>query len=145
MRIDGQVGGLPRDLVDRLALFTCLTLEILEALLDGILMRSREGRVDEVTGIGLTGVHRDPCAVFDGAAHLIDAGEVDHRIDALRVQVQGERDEVDVARAFAVAEETTFDAIGAGHLAEFGGGDGRAAVVVWVQRYGDELAILDVA
>ena len=36
-------------------------------------------------------------------------------IHALRVEIQGERDDVDVARALAIAEQRAFDAIGAGH------------------------------
>jgi hypothetical protein len=54
-------------------------------------------------------------------------------------------DEVDVAGAFAVAEEAAFDAVGAGHQAEFGGGDGRAAVVVRVEADDDAVAAGKVA
>src|SRR5205807_6244942 len=51
VRIDGQIGHLPnavalRRLADRL-----------HALLDGVLVRPAEGRVDELAGIGMTRVH----------------------------------------------------------------------------------------
>lgn len=52
------------------------------------------------------------------------------------VEVEGEGDEVDVACAFAVAEEAAFDALGRGEEAELGGGEGGAAVIVRVE--GDE-------
>ncbi len=61
-------------------------------------------------------------------------------MDALRVHVEGEGDEIDVAGALAVAEEAALDAVGAGHEAEFGGGDGGAAVVVRVEADDDAVA-----
>ncbi len=54
--------------------------------------------------------------------------------DALGVHVQGQGDDVDVAGALAVAEQAAFDAVGAGHQAELGGGHAAAAVVVGVER-----------
>ena len=66
-------------------------------------------------------------------------------IDALRQQVDAQRDEVDVAGALAVAEEAALDAVGAGHVAELGRRDRRAAVVVGVQREDDVLAVREVA
>ena len=66
-------------------------------------------------------------------------------MDALRVHVEGEGDEVDVAGALAVAEEAALDAIGAGHEAEFGGGDGGAAVVVRVEADEHAVAALEIA
>ena len=54
-------------------------------------------------------------------------------IDAVGEQVHRHVDDVDVAGALAVAEQRALDAVGAGHHAELGGGDGAAAVVVRVQ------------
>jgi hypothetical protein len=73
-------------------------------------------------------------AVLDGAADLVDVGEVDLRVDALAEQVHAQRDQVDVAGALAVAEQAALDAVGAGHHAQLGGRDRGAAVVVRVQR-----------
>jgi hypothetical protein len=66
-------------------------------------------------------------------------------IDALRVQVEREGDEVDVAGALAVAEQAAFDAVGAGHQAELGGGRAGAAVVVRVHAEDDAVAAGEVA
>ena len=70
--------------------------------------------------------------------------QVEPRIDALREQVERERDEVDVAGALAVAEQRPLDPLGAGHQAELGGRDGRAAVVVRVHAEDDLVARRDV-
>ena len=56
---------------------------------------------------------------------------------ALAEQVQPERHQADVAGALAVAEQAALDPVGAGLHAEFGRGDGGAAVVVRVQREHD--------
>ena len=55
-------------------------------------------------------------------------------IDALRVQVEAERDEADVAGALAVAEQAALDALRARHQRELGRGDAAAAVVVRMHR-----------
>ena len=65
-------------------------------------------------------------------------------MDALRVEIQAQRYEVHVACPLAVSEERAFDAVGAGHLGEFGGGNCAASVVVRVQRYADLVALGDV-
>ena len=65
-------------------------------------------------------------------------------MDALRVEVECEGDQIDVARALAVAEDATLDAVRARHLAELGGSDGRAPVVVRVQADEDAIALVQV-
>jgi hypothetical protein len=90
-------------------------------------------------------MHRQPRAVLRDAHQLLDAGQVELRVDALRVQVQRERDEIDVAGALAVAEQRALDALGAGHLRELRRGDRAAAVVVRVHRQHDRVAPRDVA
>ena len=145
VRVDGQVGRLPVDLVDRLPGRCRLLRQRLEPLLDGVLVGAGERRVHEVAGVRVSRMHLDAGAVLDGAAHLVDVGEVDLRVDALGEEVHGERDQVDVAGAFAVAEQAALDAVGARHEGQFGGGDGRAAVVVRVQADAHVLAVADVA
>jgi hypothetical protein len=77
-------------------------------------------------------VDRQLVAFLDQLAHAVDVGEVQARMHALGVEVQGQRHQVDVAGALAVAEQAAFDAVGAGHHGQFGRGDGGAAVVVRV-------------
>ena len=82
-------------------------------------------------------VHRQLVAVLDAAADLVDVGEVEAGRHALRVQVERDVDEVDVAGALAVAEQAAFDAVGAGHQRELAGRGAGAAVVVRVHRQHD--------
>ncbi len=50
--VDGQVGNLPGEVVNRLPGSSSVLLERLKALLDGILVRTGEGRKDEVATVG---------------------------------------------------------------------------------------------
>ena len=111
-----------------------LLLEVLEPLLDRVLVGAGEGGVDEVAGVGVARVDRQLGAVLDGAADLVDVGEVDLRVDALAEQVHPQRHQVDVAGALAVAEQAALDPVGAGHHRQLGRRDRRTPVVVRVQR-----------
>ena len=64
---------------------------------------------------------------------------------ALVCHVQGEGDDIDVAVRALVAEKAAFDAVGAGHEAELGGGHRRAAVVVGMEAQDDAVAAGEVA
>ena len=88
---------------------------------------------------------RQLVAVLRRALDLVDVAEVDLRIDALRQQVDAQRDDVDVSGALTVAEQAPLDAVGAGHVAELCGGDRGAAVIVRVQRQDHVLAVGEVA
>lgn len=50
----------------------------------------------------------------------IDVGEVNFRVDALGVKVQGKIDQVNIACTLSVSEQTTLDAISTGKLCELG-------------------------
>src|SRR5690606_33738567 len=71
---------------------------------------------------------------------LVDVGEVDFRIDALCMQIQPQCDQVDVARALAVAEQASLDALRAGQYCQFGTCNPGAAVVVRVDRENHRIA-----
>ena len=53
--------------------------------------------------------------LLDASSNLVDVGEIERGIDALRVQVQGDVHEINIAGALAVAEQATLDALCAGH------------------------------
>ena len=63
----------------------------------------------------------------------------------MRVEVERDVDEVDVAGALAVAEQAAFDAVGAGHQRELAGRRAGAAVVVRMHRQHDRIAPREVA
>ena len=75
-------------------------------------------------------MHRDLVAVFGGADNLVHHRKIQTRIDALAMEIQPQGDEIDIAGALAIAEQTTFDPVGARHHRQFGGGHGSAAVIV---------------
>ncbi len=84
-------------------------------------------------------------AIFRHADELVDVRAIELRIHALAEHVHGQRDDVDIAGALAIAEERALDAVGAREQAEFGGGDGAAAVIVRMERDRNAIAVLDVA
>ena len=63
----------------------------------------------------------------------------------MHVKIQRHGDDVQIARALAVAEQSSFDAIRAGEQAEFRRRHAGAAVVVRVQADDERVAVLDVA
>src|SRR5699024_6416721 len=132
--VDGQVRHPPRDRRFRLSFGGGLVTVFGEALLDRVLVGAAERGVGEVADVGVSGVDLDAVAVLDGAADLVDVGEVDHRVDALGVQVQCEGGDVDVAGAFPVAEDAALDPLRPGQHGQFRAGDPGAAVVVGVHR-----------
>lgn len=115
-----------------------------KALLDRILVGPGEGTDDKLAAVRRTRMDGDLGTVFDSVNNRGDVGEVDIGVDALGVEVERKSDEVDIAGAFAVAEEAAFDAVSAGHLGELSGRNGAATVVVRVQGDADFLALRDV-
>src|SRR5690606_13109918 len=116
-----------------------------KALLDGVLVRTGEGREDQIAGIGVARVDGQRGAAFSAAAHFVDVGEVEAWVDALGVEVHGQRDQADVAGAFAIAEQAAFDPVCARHYGQFGGRDGGSAVIVRVHADDDAVAIAHIA
>ncbi len=134
-RVDRQIGHLPDG----------IRLLHRKAFLDGVLVRARERGEDQVAHVRMARVHRQLRTVFARARHVVDVREVQPRIDALRVQVERQRDQVHVAGALAVAEQAAFHAVGAGHHRQLGRRDRRAAVVVRVHGEEDRIAPRQVA
>ena len=107
LRIDRQVGHVP----------DVAFLARGEGLLDRVLVRAGERGVDQVAGVRMARMHRQLVAMLDGAADLVDVGEVQPGCHALRVEIQRDVHQVEVAGALAVAEQAAFEAVGAGHHA----------------------------
>ncbi len=113
-------------------------------LVDRVLVRARERRVHELADVRMAWMNGKLVALLDDRPRLVDRREVELRVDALREQVERERDEVDVAGPLAVAEERALHTLGAGHEPELGRGDGRAAVVVRVHGEDRRVALREV-
>jgi len=134
-RVDRQIRHLPDALLILLG----------KALANRILVRAGERGMHKVADIGVARVYWQLVAFLHHLAHGVDVGEVQLRVNALGVHVQRHGDQVDVAGALAIAEQAAFDAIGAGHQAQLGGGHAGAAIVVGVQADQHAVATVDVA
>src|SRR5260370_24873804 len=86
--IDWEVGHFP-ELVVALR-------QRLESLLDRILVRARKRRVNQLAGIGMAGMHRQPVAILDRLDDPIDVGDGQPGINALAVEIQRQRYEIDI-------------------------------------------------
>src|SRR4029077_12854839 len=93
-------------------------------------MRPGEGRVHEVTRVGMARMDRQLVACLDRSAEVVDVRDVELGLYALAEQVERQRDQVYVSGALAIAEEGALHALCARHQGELGGGDGRAPIVV---------------
>ncbi len=81
-----------------------LLLQIFQTLLDRVLVRTGESSVNQVARIGLAGRYRHTGAILHSPADLVQATEIDLRVDALGVQVHAQGHQVDVAGALTVTE-----------------------------------------
>src|SRR6266850_4779663 len=64
-----------------------------QALADGILMRTAEGSEDQLAGIGLASGHSHAGAALIDFANGVEIGEVELRINAMHVEIQGDGDD----------------------------------------------------
>lgn len=109
-------------------------LAVVHSLGNGVLMGAGEGGEDQRTGIGLPFVDMHPGHPL---IDLLNGGhirEIKPGIDAMAVHVHRQRNDIDVAGAFAVAEEGAFNPVGARQQPQFGVSHSGAAVVVRMQR-----------
>lgn len=86
----------------------------LETLFDGVLMATGERRKDKVTGVWVTGVDGKTGAFSNSVDNREEITEINLWLDTLRVQVEREGHEIDVACAFTVSKDSSFDTISAG-------------------------------
>src|SRR3954452_1181289 len=115
------------------------------AFLDRVLVRTGERRVDEVAYVRVTRMDGQAIAVLRHAAQLVDIGDVQTWIDALRKEIHPQGDHVYVTGALTVAKQRAFDTICATHQAEFRRRDRTAAIVVRMQAEHDFGAVFHVA
>ena len=97
-------------------------------------MRAGKRGVDQFPDVGVALMHGQLVAVLGDLLDRVDVAKIEAGIDPLREQVQGHRDDVDVAGALAVAEQRALDPLGAGHQRELRRRHGGAAIVVRVNR-----------
>jgi hypothetical protein len=73
---------------------------------------------------------RQLIAVFHRSRGFIDIGEIQAGVNALCVEIQRERHDIDVAGALTISEQRAFDSICPCHHRELSGRDCGAAIVM---------------
>ena len=97
-------------------------------------MRAAERGEDELSRIRLPRGHLEARAALVYLADGIEVAEVQSRVDAVRVEIQGDRDDIQVSRALSVAKERPLHPVGPGEKRELRRGDAGSAVIVGVER-----------
>ena len=113
--------------------------------LDGILVRTAEGCESKVAGVRVAGMNLHAGAALVHLADGIEAAEIEVRVDAVGVEIECDRDDIEVAGALADSEERALDSVGSSEEGQFGGGGASATVVVGVQRENREGSSCQVA
>ena len=75
-----------------------------EALLDCVLVAARKRGVHQVANVRLALRNRQAIAILSIAAQCVDIGDVKFWVNAIHKQVHGQRNDVNVSGALAVAE-----------------------------------------
>ena len=124
-RVNGQIGNLP--------VFRPRVFHIVEAFFDGVLVGTGERGKSQLPRVGLPGRNFHLSAFLVHFAHRQNIVEVQFRVHALGVHVQGHRDDVQIAGPLPVAEKAAFDPFSPGQKAQFGAGHAGAPVVMGME------------
>ena len=135
-RVDGNIGNAP--FVKR------ILLAVFHTLCDSILMSARKGGKHQSACIGCAVIDLHSRAFFVFFDKVIHIRKVKLRIDTVGIHIQCESDYIYVARALAVAEKRTFNAVCACQKRKLGICDTRTAVVMRMHRKGDEFTVFDI-
>ena len=136
VRVDRNIGHAPA-----LQLFF---LPVLHALGDSVLMTARESGKHQRTGIGRTGVHVHPGALFVHLRKVRHIRKIKLRIHAVGIHIHGKRDDIHVSGALSVAEKRSLHPVGTGKKRKLGIGNAGTSVVVRVKRKGNKFPVLEV-
>ena len=90
----------------------------LESFLNGILMRATKCADDELATIWCSGMDWDLVANFYDIDDPVQIREVDIRVNTLRIEVQGEGNEINISSSLTIPKETTFHSICTSHLCQ---------------------------
>jgi len=91
----------------------------------------------------MPGMDWQTVTVLSHAAQVINIAEVELGINTHGKQVHRQIDDIDIASAFAIAKQRSFDAVSPRHHAELRGGHAAATIIVRVQRQDDLVPITD--
>ena len=114
------------------------------ALVDGILVRTREGGEHELAGIGMALVDAHLGAFLADIDDLVDILEVQFGIDSLGEHVVSDGENVDVAGPLAVAEECSLNTLRARKKRQLRSRNAAASVIVRVDAENNAVSVLKV-
>lgn len=120
-RIDRQIRHFPDRVIG--------DLDRLHPLVDRILMRAGEGGIDQFADIRMALGNDHLVGIFVDVLDPLDIAAIQLRIDALRIHVERQRHDIDIAGALAIAEQRALDAVGTRHQRQLGRGNAGTAVV----------------
>ena len=144
-RINRQVRNLPVNLIHGLTRLSSSTLQSLKALLNSVLVRTRERGEHQIATIRRTLVHLQLVAVLNSLTDTVNIREINLRIHTLGVHVQAQRHQVNVTGALAITEEATLNTVSARQVTQLSSSHTGTAVIVRVQRQHNVLAVVQVA
>ena len=131
-RINRQVRNLPAHLIHGLTRLSSGTLQSLKALLNSVLVRTRERSEHQVATVRRTLVHLQLVAVFNSLTDTVNIREINLRIHTLGVHVQAQRHQVNVTGALAITEEATLNTVSARQVTQLSSSHAGTAVIVRV-------------
>ena len=134
-RVDGKIRHVPD------AVSVCLA--VVHTLGDGILMRAAECRKDERAAIRLTFIDVHTRYLFIGRADFGEIRKIKLGVNALRIHIERKRDDIYVARTFAVSEKCSLDAVAACEKSHFAIRNGASAVIVRMERNDQILSVME--
>jgi hypothetical protein len=105
---------------------------VIEALLDGILMRAGECRVDKISAVRAALMYWKLIAILDSSLDFINVAEVNHWVNSLAEQVQTKGNKVNVSGSLSIAKKAPLDTIGASHVTKLGRSNRSSTVIMRV-------------
>ena len=112
---------------------------------DRILVRAGKRGIDQLAHIRVARMHRQLVAVLDHAADVVDLRKIELRRHALRVEIERDVDDIDIAGALAIAKQAAFHPLRARHQGQLGSRYARTPVVVRMHRQHDGIAARQIA
>ncbi|MNV73243.1 hypothetical protein D3C71_1663810 [compost metagenome] len=93
----------------------------------------------------MAGMNRQLVTLLNHLHHLLQLAEIQPRRNALGIQVERQRHQIDIAGAFTVAEQTTFYPVGTGQHCQLGAGHSGATIVMRMHADGHPVALTEAA
>ena len=84
-------------------------------------------------------------AIFNSATYFFDIREVNMWIDTLAEHIEAKCYKANISSALTISKKSSFNAIGSSKVAKFGCRNTSSAIVVWMQRENDAIAIFEIA